>query len=70
MTLTLKIAKRSNTAYTAWCPELPGCRVYAPTRDDAHAKIKAAAEGYLASMDIALPRELEKRFLMEKNTAA
>jgi predicted RNase H-like HicB family nuclease len=58
MKITVQITRGSDGFYRARCPALPGCIVVAPTRDEAHTKISEAIEGYLASLDVALPREL------------
>ena len=61
MRLIIRVA-RQNMFYRAWCPSLPGCQVVADSRQEAHDKIGAAIEGYLSSLDIALPRELKRQF--------
>lgn len=58
MRMTVQITRGSDGFYRARCPALPGCSVVALTRDEAHAEIAEAVEGYLASLDVALPREL------------
>jgi predicted RNase H-like HicB family nuclease len=61
MTMNTRIAERSDGVYQAWCPALPGCRVLAHSKDEAHAKLRDAIAGYLSSLDVALPRELARR---------
>ena len=58
MKMAVRIAKGTDGFYRAWCPALPGCFVMGLTRDEAHAQVARAIEGYLASLDVALPREL------------
>jgi len=62
MKLVICISRQSDTNYRAWCPALPGCMVYGQSRREAHERVHAAIEGYLASLDIALPRELQRQF--------
>jgi len=61
MKLTVRITRKIDGFYRAVCPALPGCVVFAETRADAESKISQAVEGYLASLDVALPRELDRR---------
>jgi predicted RNase H-like HicB family nuclease len=70
MKIVLRIAKRMDTGYAAWCPALPGCSVRGRTREEAQEKIREAVAGYLASLDVALPRELEQRFHSEMTPPA
>lgn len=65
MSMEIRMAKDRLSGYTAWCPALPGCQVRAGTQDEARELIRQAMEGYLASLDVSLPRELEERFLRE-----
>lgn len=58
MKLEVKIARRPHGEYRAWVPALPGCVVLGDTQEEARAKIALAANGYLASLNVALPREL------------
>ncbi len=61
MNIAIKIARCAGAGYTAWCPALPGCAVRAKTREQAQRRIRDAVAGYLASMDVALPRELSRQ---------
>ena len=61
MKLTVHITRGVEGFYKATCPALPGCAVLAETRSEAEIKIAKAVEGYLASLDVALPRELGRR---------
>ena len=57
MKLIIKIIRQAGS-YEAWCPALPGCQVSAASKEQACERIQSAVKGYLASMDVALPREL------------
>jgi hypothetical protein len=46
--------------YRAWCPALPGCAVYGRSRHEAQIRVLQAVRGYLAHLDVALPRELAR----------
>jgi predicted RNase H-like HicB family nuclease len=61
MKLTVQMTRAAEGYFRAWCPALPGCIVMAATRAEAEAQIARAIEGYIASMDVALPRELGRR---------
>jgi predicted RNase H-like HicB family nuclease len=61
MKLTVQVTRATEGFFRAWCPALPGCAVMAETRAEAEAQIARAIEGYLGSLDVALPRELGKR---------
>ncbi len=61
MQLSIEVARRSDTGYQARCPALPGCVVWGSSRREALSRIQDAIEGYLCSMDVALPRELRRR---------
>ncbi len=65
MKLVIRITKLSEGAFKACCPSLPGCAVFADSREDAQARICTAVKGYLASLDVALPRELERMLQTE-----
>ena len=69
MKIAVKIVKDQGGKYRASCPALPGCWVVGRTRNEARAKIAEAVEGYLASLDVTLPRELG-RLLAEQRAAA
>jgi len=58
MKLVIRIEAHADGGYRAWCPALPGCSVQAGTKQDAQCDIQEAVTGYLASMDVALPRQL------------
>ena len=61
MKLTVQVTRATEGFFRARCPALPGCTVMAETRAEAEAQIARAIEGYLGSLDVALPRELGKR---------
>ena len=65
MQLSVRIARRSDAGYTAWCPALPGCVVWGATRREALCKVRKAAQGYLEHLAEALPRELGRQFAAE-----
>ena len=67
MKLAIKVAVRGGGVYRAWCPSLPGCEVYGDTQQDVQLRIGQAVEGYLASLDTALPRELGRKLQTELN---
>ncbi|KKM20059.1 hypothetical protein LCGC14_1649330 [marine sediment metagenome] len=56
--VTVKISQRKNGMFRAWCPALPGCVVSAGSRREVETRIAKAVEGYLASLNIALPNAL------------
>ncbi len=60
MKLVVKISREVGGAYRASCPALPGCVVWGQSREEAKTKINQAIEGYLASLNVALPRELAR----------
>lgn len=65
MNLAIKLEHRIDGTYRACCPALPGCSVWGQSKEDAHVKIDLAVRGYLASLDVCLPRELGKAMAME-----
>jgi predicted RNase H-like HicB family nuclease len=62
MSIQIRSARQADRTYIAWCPSLPGCVVRGRTEQVAHEKIRQAVAGYLARLDVALPRELEHQF--------
>ncbi len=62
MRLAIHFMHLPNGYCRASCPALPGCTVYGETREQARARIQDAISGYLASLDVALPRELGRSF--------
>jgi predicted RNase H-like HicB family nuclease len=65
MKLVIRIKQQLNGSYRAYCPSLPGCCVCGQTKEDAYSKINLAVRGYLASLDVCLPRELNRALTME-----
>jgi predicted RNase H-like HicB family nuclease len=65
MKLAIKIEQQPDGDYRACCPSLPGCSVCGQRKEDAHARIHLAVQGYLASLDVCLPRELSTASAME-----
>lgn len=65
MKLVIRIKEQPNGIYRACCPSLPGCVVCGQTKEDAHSRISLAVRGYLASLDVCLPRNLSKMLAME-----
>ena len=65
MKLVIKMTGLGANSYRAWCPALPGCSVFGQSKEEAQDKIRHAVEGYLASLDVALPRELSRKFRTE-----
>lgn len=51
MKLLVKVTRDSAGYYRAWCPSLPGCFAYAPSQDEAIAKLNETMVSYLASLD-------------------
>jgi predicted RNase H-like HicB family nuclease len=58
MSLAIRIAKERNQSYHAWCPALPGCEVYGRSAEEVRSRIEDAVRGYVARLEVALPREL------------
>ena len=57
---TIKVAREPKGGYQAWCPLLPGCAVWGKSQDEVLGKIDSAVRGYLASLNVAYPRESER----------
>ena len=57
MKLLVNVSREDSGDYRAWCPVLPGCEVWAESKPAAEAKIRQAIEFYLASLDVALPKD-------------
>jgi predicted RNase H-like HicB family nuclease len=70
MNLVVHIAKKCGCSYRAWCPSLPGCTVYGQSLEEARGKIREAVHGYLASLEVALPRELGHLLRVEQTVSA
>ena len=65
MKLAIRIKQQPNGTYQACCPSLPGCSVCGQTKEDVHSRMGLAVQGYLASLDVCLPRELNRTLVME-----
>lgn len=65
MKLTIRIKQQTDGTYRACCPSLPGCSVCGQTKEEAHSKINVAVQGYLANLDVCLPRGLNRALAME-----
>jgi predicted RNase H-like HicB family nuclease len=65
MKLAIRMKQQPDGAYRACCPSLPGCSVYGLTKEDANSKIGSAVHGYLARLDVCLPRELSRAMAIE-----
>ena len=65
MKLLIRIIEQADKRYRAWCPALPGCVVYAQSRDQAIPMILEAVEGYLANLDMPVPAEMSKAIIVE-----
>ena len=65
MKLAIKIEQQPDGEYRACCPSLPGCSACGQTKEEAHSRIHLAVQGYLASLDVCLPRELSTALAME-----
>ena len=48
---------------------MPGCAVYADTREQAQSRILESAAGYLASMNVALPNRPDWELVIEDVSA-
>ena len=57
-------------SYRAWCPALPGCWIKAASKEQAYERMQSAVKGYLASMDVALPRDPETMLTVEAACSA
>jgi predicted RNase H-like HicB family nuclease len=53
MKAQMKMIQTAKGEYRAWCPMLPGCEVHSLSSSDARKKLIEAAQGYLASLDVA-----------------
>lgn len=63
MKIVLRIRRCSEgDGYEAWCPALPGCTARGGTQEHARDRLKEAVKGYLASLDVAVPRDIDDAF--------
>ncbi len=68
MKLAIRINRCPDAGYEAVCPALPGCVAYAETPERVRERIADAVAGYLASLDVAVPPELEGRLDIESGS--
>lgn len=61
MQLAIKVERRSESNYRAWCPALPGCTATGTSTDDVRQKMDGNIRGYLASLDAAVPPVLDQQ---------
>lgn len=59
MTFTIVISQVGPDWYRAQCQSLPGCIAHGSTAQEAADEMMAAMRGYLASLDMAEPIDLE-----------
>ena len=64
MRLMVKIVQESSDRFRAWCPSLPGCMVRARSQDEARVHLDHAIRGYLASLNVAEPHNVEQHVVM------
>jgi len=69
MKVVVKVGADGGGRVRAWCPALPGCITYGKTEDDALARIENLAKGYLASLDVPLPKQPVRVTQPESETA-
>ncbi len=62
MKIMVHIRRNAGGTYRTFCPMLPGCEVFASSREEATERMKFALKGYLANLEEILPRELSKKF--------
>ena len=63
MKLSIHITRDESDRYTASCPSLPGCSVRADNPDAARDRLSQAIEGYLSSMNVAVPRDISENLV-------
>jgi predicted RNase H-like HicB family nuclease len=59
MKIAITIAMIEPGRWHSCCPSLPGCRAIGRSRADVARKINLALRGYLASLDVAVPLEVD-----------
>ena len=71
MKLTITLNPTATGLYRATCSALPGCSAYGHSPEDATRAMRAAMQGYIASLDAAIPQRLELAIVgMEQQLAA
>jgi len=63
MKLLIKISREEDGTYRAWCPALPGCVAHGSSRQEAADSIDEAVDGYLASLNVAIPAQVSRELL-------
>lgn len=63
MKFVISMVKESPERWHAWVPELPGCSVCGRSRLEISQKIDQAIRGYLSSLDVPIPSELEEELV-------
>ena len=69
MKLVIRISERNGDLFQARCPSLPGCVVYGHSLSEVRQRIQEAIQGYVASMDVALPRELARLACIQESNS-
>ena len=69
MKFAVKTLRDAGGYCRAWCPALPGCFAYAPSREEAVTKLHKTIESYLASFDTASPTADDRVELSEAYTS-
>lgn len=59
MKFSIRLKGDAEQGYRAWCPGLPGCRVHASSEEEAVQNLRQAVSGYLASMDVTVPADVQ-----------
>ena len=65
MKLAVKTLRDAGGYCRAWCPALPGCFAYAPSREEAVTRLQETIESYLASFDSAATATVDRVELTE-----
>jgi predicted RNase H-like HicB family nuclease len=60
MDLTVSINRAPDGSFRGRCLALPGCVVWGRSREETRRNLHEAVRGYLASLDVALPREISR----------
>ena len=60
MKLVVRIMQECDGRYRAWCPALPGCVVRGSSREEVTRKMQEAIGGYLASLNVVIPGNLDR----------
>ncbi len=60
MRLIVNLMQESSEKWRAWVPELPGCAARGQSPGDVRKRIDQAIRGYLASLDLPDPDDIEE----------